>query len=66
MLNVLNLEIDSYINQMSKYRSFSVAQLAACLSHDLKHYKHVAIGIATMTVYDSQPNQASRFIILSN
>ena len=30
------------------------------------HYKHVAIGIATMTVHDSQPDQVSRFIILSN
>ena len=30
------------------------------------YYKHVAIGIATMTVHDSQPDQVSRFIILSN
>ena len=31
----------------------------------LEHYKHVAIGIATMTVHDLQLNQVSRFIILS-
>ena len=30
------------------------------------HYKHVAIGIATMTLWNLWLNQVSRFIILSN
>ena len=31
----------------------------------LEHYKHVAIGIATMTVHDLRPNQAHRFIMIN-
>ena len=30
------------------------------------HYKHVAIGIARMTLCNSQPDQVIRFIILRN
>ena len=60
---------DRWISPTSHYLHFSksISALKTRLPSDITdHYKHVAIGIATMTVHDSQPNQVTRFIILSN